>query len=75
MSETILLVACGTALGVAVSLAVTGYVQPLIYGLGPQDPLAFASAVFVIAAVGLIAAWLPARQASRLDPASVLRDA
>jgi len=46
----------------------------LIYGLQPRDPMTVASSALVLAAIGAIAGYLPARRASRIDPARVLRE-
>jgi ABC-type antimicrobial peptide transport system permease subunit len=46
----------------------------LIYGLQPRDPSTLATAAVVLAAIGTIAGYLPARRASRIDPARVLRE-
>jgi ABC-type antimicrobial peptide transport system permease subunit len=48
-------------------------IQSRLYGLDPTDPVAFAAAVAVLSAVGLVAAWLPAYRAARVDPLIALR--
>ena len=50
------------------------FVSTLLYGLQPRDPSTLIAAVGVLAAIGVAAGWLPARRASRIDPARVLRD-
>jgi putative ABC transport system permease protein len=67
------LVATGIVLGAGVSLWATKYVSPLLFGLEPRDPLTLAGAIVVLSIIGALAAWLPARRASRIDPAWVLR--
>jgi predicted permease len=69
-----LLVAAGVVAGTALSLWVSRFVAPLLYGLQPRDPVTLSAAALTLAAVGALAAWLPARRASRIDPARVLRD-
>jgi putative ABC transport system permease protein len=69
-----LLVGAGVAAGTALSLWLSRFVAPLLYGLQPRDPLTLSAAALTLAAVGALAAWLPARRASRIDPARVLRD-
>ena len=49
-------------------------VGSLLFGVKPHDPATIAFAVKVLGAVGIAAAWLPARWASRVDPAVVLRE-
>jgi putative ABC transport system permease protein len=49
------------------------FVPALLYGLKPRDPATLMGAVFVLAVVATLAAWLPAWRASRIDPAVTLR--
>jgi predicted permease len=69
-----LLIAAGLALGVAGSLWTARFVEALLFQLEPRDPLTFGGAAGVLVAVGVLAAWLPARRASRIDPVAVLRE-
>ncbi|MFI4945326.1 MAG: ABC transporter permease, partial [Burkholderiales bacterium] len=68
------LLATGVAIGIVASLLAAGLVGSLLYGLEPRDPLTLAVATGVLVVVGLLAAGLPARRASRIDPAEVLRE-
>jgi len=68
------LVAAGSALGIVAALAVTSVLSSLLYGVQPTDPLALAAAVAVLLAIGVLAAFIPARRASLTDPAIVLRE-
>ena len=68
------LIAIGVVAGVVISLLLAHFVEALLYGLPPRDPATLAGAVAVLVAVGLLAAGLPARRASRIDPATVLRE-
>jgi ABC-type lipoprotein release transport system permease subunit len=56
------------------SLWAARFVEALRFQLKPHDPVTFAGAAAVLVAVGVLAAWLPARRAARLDPATVLRE-
>ncbi len=67
------LVLGGVALGAAASLALTKYVQSLVYGITPNDVPTVAGAIAVMIAVTLVASWLPARRACRTDPMRALR--
>ena len=67
------LVAIGTATGIAASLWASRFVVSFIYGFEPSDPATFIVAALVLALVAAAAGWLPARRASRIDPAAVLR--
>jgi putative ABC transport system permease protein len=68
------LVGIGIAVGAGLSLWGAQFVSTLLYGLEPRDPATLVASAGVLAAVGAIAGWLPARRASRIDPAEVLRD-
>jgi predicted permease len=67
------LVAIGSGVGVAAALGVTRVLATLLYRVEPTDPLALGGAVAVLLTVGALAAFAPARRASRTDPAVVLR--
>jgi ABC-type antimicrobial peptide transport system permease subunit len=67
------LVAIGAALGLGAAFGTSRWLASLLYEVQPTDPLAMAGAVAVLLAVGVVAAFVPARRASRMDPAVVLR--
>ena len=69
-----LLIAAGLGLGVAGSLWAARFMEALLFQLEPRDPVTFAGAAAVLVAVGVLAAWLPAHRAARLDPVTVLRE-
>ena len=69
-----MLIAAGLALGLAGSLWAVRFVEALLFHLPPRDPATFAGAAAVLVAVGVLAAWLPAHRAARLDPVTVLRE-
>ena len=73
LSRVAWLVGTGVLAGVTISLWTTQFVGTLLYGLQPRDPMTLAGATVMLAAVGLLAGWLPAWRASRIDPAEVLR--
>jgi predicted permease len=68
------LVLLGGAIGVAVSLLVARFLTTLLYGGEALDPIAFAGAPLVLGAAAWLAAYLPARRASRVDPLAALRN-
>ena len=68
------LIAAGLALGLAGSLWAARLVEALLFHLEPRDPVTFGGAAAVLVAVGILAAWLPARRAARLDPVTALRE-
>lgn len=63
----------GTVLGTAAALVMTGLLSVFLYGVSPTDPATFIWVVLVLLAVSLIACYLPARSASRVDPVRALR--
>jgi predicted permease len=68
-----ILVALGVAIGTGVSVWASHFVASFLYGFEASDPGTFAGAVLVLSLVAAVAGWLPARRASRLDPANELR--
>jgi predicted permease len=68
------LIAVGLAVGLAGSLWAVRFVEALLFQMEARDPVTFAGAIVVLVAVGVLAAWMPARRATRLDPATVLRE-
>ncbi len=69
---TIVLVA-GSLAGIAISLAAIRLLQKLLFGLSPHDPAALLAAVAVLAGVAVVASYLPACRAMRVDPIQSLR--
>jgi ABC-type antimicrobial peptide transport system permease subunit len=68
------MVGAGLAGGAALSVWAGKFVTSLLYGLEPGDPVTLAGAAAVISVVTLLAGWLPARRAARIDPTVVLRE-
>ncbi len=73
MRRVCLLGVAGLGLGLAASLWLSRFVAPLVYGLEPRDSASLITALLTLAAVGAIAAWIPASRAAHVDPAQVLR--
>jgi predicted permease len=71
--KTLQLALIGTAAGVVASLAVARLIASLLFGTEPTDPVTFAAMVIVLVTVAVVAGYLPARRASRIDPMVALR--
>ncbi len=70
----LVLTGAGVGIGLAAALALTRWMGNLLYGVDAADPGTFASVSALLGAVAAVACWIPARQASRLDPVAVLRE-
>jgi putative ABC transport system permease protein len=66
--------AAGVAVGLAVAVLVTRALGSLLFGISPTDPSTFAGVALLLSGVALLAAYLPARRAARIDPIAALRD-
>ena len=67
------LLAAGLALGVAGAFVATGVMRGLLFGVAPHDPMTFVIVALTMAAIGVIACWIPALRAARIDPAITMR--
>ncbi len=72
MRDGFTLVGIGGVIGIAVALLTARVLQSVLYGVEPIDPVTFIAGPTLLFAVGALAAWIPARRASRIDPARVL---
>jgi predicted permease len=63
----------GVAIGIAAALGLTELMRSLLFGVSPQDPLTLASVAALLTLVALLASFIPARRAMRVDPAVALR--
>ncbi|HEX2188842.1 MAG TPA: ABC transporter permease [Longimicrobiaceae bacterium] len=73
LREALVLAALGIALGLAGALAATRLLRALLFQVGATDPATFLAVAAVLAAAALLASWLPARRATRVDPMVALR--
>jgi ABC-type antimicrobial peptide transport system permease subunit len=73
LREVMFMAGPGILIGVAIAIGLTRYIRALLYGVQPIDPATIAGAVFLMIFVALLAGWIPARRASRLDPMVALR--
>ena len=74
LRESLLLLGIGILLGVPATMAATRLVGAQLFGLTPSDPPTFMAAILAISIVALLAAFFPARRATRVDPMVALRD-
>jgi predicted permease len=74
MRGTLALAALGMAIGVTASLAVVPTLRGMLFGVGWADPVSFIVAIGALLAVALVAGWLPAMRAARVQPGVALRD-
>jgi putative ABC transport system permease protein len=73
LREALLMVAIGCAVGAGVAVTLTGLTRKMLFGVTPNDPMVFLVAAVLLAVAALVAAWLPARRAARIDPLTALR--
>jgi putative ABC transport system permease protein len=74
LREALLRVAIGAVIGLAAGLAAAQVIRSALYGVSAGDPIGIVAAVAVVAAVGLLAAYVPARRALRVNPMEALRE-
>ena len=73
LTRALRIVAAGLIVGLAGAAGVTRVLQRFLFGVTPTDPIAFTIVTLLLMAVGLLAAWVPARRATRIDPWAALR--
>ena len=73
LTRALRIVIAGLIVGLAGAAGVTRVLQTFLFGVTPTDPIAFTIVTLLLMAVGLMAAWLPARRATRIDPCAALR--
>ena len=73
LATTLRLALAGVALGTLGSLALSKWIESLLFGTTPTDPAVFSGVGLLLCAVALIAAYVPARRASRIEPLQALR--
>ena len=64
---------CGTIIGLAGAFALSQLLKSFLFGVTQHDPVVLVATPLVLVSVALTAMWVPARRASRVDPAAALR--
>ena len=72
-SQAYLRVPIGVAIGMPLSFGLSRLLQGMLFGLTPTDGATFVGVAVLLAAVALLASWVPARRAARVDPMQALR--
>jgi predicted permease len=73
LSEGGVLLAIGLALGVGGAFVAASVIRGLLFGVAPHDPVTFIGVAVTMAAIGIVACWIPALRAARIDPAITMR--
>jgi predicted permease len=73
LGRAAVVIVVGATVGLVVTLATSGVLQSLLFNVSPTDPISLGGATLLLVLVGLVAAYLPARRATRIDPVQALR--
>jgi putative ABC transport system permease protein len=73
LTRALRIVMGGLVVGLAGAAVMTRVLQRFLFGVTPTDPIAFTLVTVLLIGVGLMAAWLPARRATKIDPCAALR--
>ena len=74
ISKTLRLAAIGIGVGVVASMVVANMIASMLFGTDPTDPLTFVGMIVLLAGVAVLAGYIPARRASRINPMVALRN-
>jgi putative ABC transport system permease protein len=67
------LVGLGLVIGIGIAFVAAGAIRGLLFGVAPRDPATFAAVGLTMALIGVVACWIPALRASRVDPSTAMR--
>jgi ABC-type antimicrobial peptide transport system permease subunit len=74
LGRPIVLLLAGSALGLACGIFASQLLRRIVYEANPRDPLVLTGAVATMALLGIVATWIPARRALRINPSSLMRE-
>jgi ABC-type antimicrobial peptide transport system permease subunit len=74
LRQGMMLAGIGLVLGLAVVFVLARFLTSMLYGVSPSDPVTFLGISFLLAMVALLACYLPARRAARIDPMIAIRE-
>ncbi len=73
LSDSLRLIAMGMAIGLPIALGTSRLVSKMLFGFSPVDPVSLTAALVIVVGIALLAAYLPARRATKVDPMVALR--
>jgi ABC-type antimicrobial peptide transport system permease subunit len=73
LSDSLRLIVMGVAIGLPAALGLSRLVSKMLFNLSPADPASLAVALVIVVGIALLAAYLPARRATKVDPMAALR--
>jgi predicted permease len=74
LGRPLVLLACGSAAGLALGVLASQLLRQVVYEATPSDPLVLGGVLLTMVLLGLVAVWIPARRALRIDPAGLIRE-
>jgi len=74
LSQSLKLALIGSVIGLALTFAVAGLMTRMVYAIHPKDPVTFLGVAVFVAGISILAAYIPARRAARIEPLSALRE-
>ena len=74
LSQSLKLALIGSVIGLALTFAVARLMTRMVYAIHPKDPVTFLGVAVFVAGISILAAYIPARRAARIEPLSALRE-